>query len=333
LEVFVPSRSLPKRLVFPLFFTALAACSTASPRSNFGAEEVDAAGGGGGGGGGFTDAGTTGSGRGQDGCSEAAKLVYVVDINNGLHSFYPATLTFKTIGTLSCPSPGTDEQGEVGTPNSMAVDRSGVAWVNFTSGKLFKVSTTDASCSATSFNPTKYGTRRVGMGFSSNAAGSKEETLFVTPFTQDPFGGASTGDGLAQIDLGSFTLSKVGNFTNGLGAKPSELTGTGDGQLYGFFTTSPAKLAEIDKGSAATPTAGQKTLTGVSTGNAWAFSFWGGDFWFYTSGVSTQNPNETSKVTQYKKSGDGSISVVKSSIGFNIVGAGVSTCAPTTPPK
>ncbi|MDB4995342.1 MAG: hypothetical protein JWM74_2774 [Myxococcaceae bacterium] len=328
-------RRLPLRLLVSLGFTALAACSSGTTRSNFGADDVDAGGGGGGGGGsgggGFTDSGTTGPG--QDGCSEAAKLVYVVDINNGLHSFYPATLTFKTIGTLSCPSPGTDELGQPGTPNSMAVDRSGVAWVNFTSGKLFKVSTTDASCSATSFNPTKYGTRRVGMGFSSNSAGAKEETLFVTPFNDDPLGGASTGSGLAKIDLGTFALTQVGDFTNGLGAKPSELTGTGDGQLFGFFTTSPAKLAEIDKASAGTPTTGQKTLTGVSTGNAWAFSFWGGDFWFYTSGVSTQNPNETSKVTQYKKSGDGSIAVVKSSIGFNIVGAGVSTCAPTTPPK
>jgi hypothetical protein len=352
LEVSLSKRRLPLRplrLAPPVFLAALSGlsalsalsafacvlgvvgCGTSGQRSSFGAEELDAGGGGGGGGeGGFTD---TGPALGQDGCSEAAKLVYVVDVDNGLHSFYPATHTFKTIGTLNCPSPGTDAAGEPGTPNSMAVDRSGVAWVNFTSGKLFRVSTTDASCSATSFNPAKYGVGRFGMGFSSNGAGSKEETLYVTPFNDDAFGGAPTGDGLATIELGNFALSQVGDFSNGLGGKVSELTGTGDGQLFGFFTTTPAKLAEIDKASVATPAAGQKTLTGVSTGTAWAFSFWGGDFWFYTSGVTTQNPGETSNVTQYKKSGDGSVSVVMSAIGFNIVGAGVSTCAPTTPPK
>ena len=32
------------------------------------------------------------------------------------------------------------------TPNSMAVDRSGTAWVNYSDGRLFKVSTKDAKC-------------------------------------------------------------------------------------------------------------------------------------------------------------------------------------------
>ena len=113
-----------------------------------------------------------------------------------------------------------------------------------------------------------------------------------------------------------------------LAGKGAELTGTGDGRLYGFFTTQPnATLAEIDRAKGST--SNDKSLDGVNTGNAWAFSFWGGDFWFYTSdGV---NP---SRVTLLQTSASGAISVAKSDVGgFRIVGAGVSTCAPTAPPK
>jgi hypothetical protein len=38
-------------------------------------------------------------------------------------------------------------------------------------------------------------------------------------------------------------------------------------------------------------------------------------------------------VTRLKAATDNTLSVVKQQIGFRIVGAGVSTCAPTTPPK
>jgi hypothetical protein len=118
------------------------------------------------------------------------------------------------------------------------------------------------------------------------------------------------------------TLTKLGDFSGDLQGKGAELTGTGDGRLFGFFTTQPnAKLAEIDKTSGAT--SNETTLTGVNTGTAWAFSFWGGDFWFYTSfgGPST--------VTRKQSSTDGNLSTAKDDVGgFRIVGAGVSTCAP-----
>jgi hypothetical protein len=122
-------------------------------------------------------------------------------------------------------------------------------------------------------------------------------------------------------------LDLIGDFTGSLQGKGAELTGTGDGKLYGFFTTNPnATLAQIDKSSGATPMT--TSLKGVNTGLAWAFSFWGGDFWYYTSdGISP------STVTRQKTSSDGSIAVSVDDVGgFRIVGAGVSTCAPTTPP-
>lgn len=315
------------RKLFVTLGLVLVACG-GSKSSGFG-EDNDAGGGtggdGGGGGGTFVDGGMD-TGGGNEDCSEAAKLVYVITQSNDLYSFYPATLTFKKIGTLSCPAPGMNSLGMTAQPNSMAVDRGGTAWVNFDSGKLFKVSTADATCSGTSFAPMQSNFVKFGMGFASNSAGSKDESLYVVGIDDGLLG--VSGLGLAKIDLGSMKLTTIGDFTDGLEMQGAELTGTGAGNLYGFFTSSPATLSPIDKGSAATPMANQKVLNGVDTGIAWAFSFWGGDFWYYTAAS-----GQTTDVTQQKASGDNSVGVVKSQIGFRIVGAGVSTCAPLTPPK
>lgn len=265
------------------------------------------------------------TGTNTDGCTDAEKLVYVVDSSNGLHSFNPQTLAFSTIGTLKCPTSGGGFGLTDPTPNSMGVDRSGTAWVNFDDGELFKVSTADASCTATTYTPsTDQNQQRWGMAFSSNSSGSTDETLFAVPNN-----GQSKGYGLNSLDLTSLSLTSIGAFTDGLPNKAAELTGTGTGDLYGFFDTSPnATLAQIDKTSGATALAEQVPLDGVQTGDAFAFSFWGGDFWFYTS-----SDGIASEVTQYKASSDKSINVVVGNTGFAIVGAGVSTCAPTAPPR
>ena len=274
--------------------------------------------------GGFGDGGSTGTiggnkpttpgGGNQGGCSDAAKLVYVVSDSNELFSYDPGAGKFTKIGELNCPANGE-------TPNSMAVDRSGTAWVNFSDGSLFQVSTADASCQATSYQKQQGGFVRFGMAFATDSATSEKETLYVVGIE-----GINGGKGLGKIDLTSMTLTKLGDFSGDLQGQGAELTGTGDGRLYGFFTTQPsAKLAQIDKTSGAT--SGETTLDGVNTGTAWAFSFWGGDFWFYTSA------GGPSVVTRKETSASGALSTAKADVGgFRIVGAGVSTCAPTTPP-
>lgn len=250
------------------------------------------------------------------GCSEAAKLVYVVSAENDLYSFQPALLMFKRIGTLGCSA-------GAATPNSMAVGRDGTAWVNYSDGRLFKVSTTDASCTGTPFAVRQAGFgNRFGMGFSSNQAGSKDETLYIAD--------VESGRGLAAIDLTTFAVKPVGSFGAGL-TVGGELTGSGDGRLWGFFTTRPqATFARIDKTSGATSDV--LPLAGVSTGTHWAFSFWGGDFWFYTADTST-NPSATSSVTRMDTQNGNALKVVRANVGFRIVGAGVSTCAPTSIPR
>lgn len=252
-----------------------------------------------------------------DDCSDAAKLVYVLSAEFDLYSFTPNTLTFKRIGHLACPGSG------VATPNSMAVDRSGIAWVNYSDGSLFKVNTNDASCTATPYQPGQSNFFAFGMAFASNSSGSKEETLYVAGI-----GNALTdvSPGFGKLDQTTYTLTKIGNFSGPLRGLSAELTGTGEGKLFGFFTTRPeATLAQIDPSTGATSNA--RTLSGVSTPSAWAFSFWAGDFWFYTS-----TDREPSTVTQLRTSSDNSIATVIPNVGdFRIVGAGVSTCAPTSP--
>jgi hypothetical protein len=297
---------------------ALVACGGSDTRSGFDEQPAGSSGGFGSGDGGT---GSLGSSSGStpasgEGCSEEAKLVYVVSAQYDLYKFEPDKLAFTKLGRLSCPSNGA-------TPNSMAIDRSGTAWVNYSDGGLFKVSTKDASCSATTFQKGQNGIVKFGMAFASNAVGSQDETLFVSGIEDGAILGG-LGKGLASIDLGTMKLTRIADYDGNLTGQGAELTGTGDGRLYGFFTTFPdATLAKIEKASAKTSEA--KALAGVSTGQAWAFSFWGGDFWFYTS-----NGFEPSKVTRLSTK-DGNIAVVKPDVGgFRIVGAGVSTCAPLT---
>ena len=252
------------------------------------------------------------------GCTDAAKLVYVVSAENDLYSFKPDGLVFSKIGRLNCAA------GALASPNSMAVDRSGTAWVNYSDGTLFKVSTKDATCQSTGFQPNQSQFVKFGMAFSSNAAGSNDETLYVAGLSDLLAGGRA---GLGKIDLASMKLTFIGDYSGTLRGQGAELTGTGDAKLFGFYTTEPATLAALDKATGAT--ADNKSLTGVRTGDAWAFSFWGGDFWFYTA-----TGGQESRVTRLRSSGDGSITVVMPQVGgFRIVGAGVSTCAPTVPPR
>lgn len=257
-------------------------------------------------------------------CSEAAQLVYVLSDVGDLYSFRPNLRQFTRIGRLRCP---TDMQ-----PNSMAIDRNAVAWVNFvagglgdTAGAIYRVNTTDATCTGDPPIRMPPGWLRVGMGFSTAGADTTEEALFVAG-TSDPFGGASRG--LGRFDISSQEIVPIGQFTAALRGQSAELTGTGDGRLFGFFTTTPVRVAEIDKTTAAI--VNSAPLTQVETPQAWAFSFWGGDFYLYTAGSVLLGGS--SNVTRYRPS-DGSVDTgYMRQVGFRILGAGVSTCAPILPP-
>ena len=245
-------------------------------------------------------------------CPDAgATLIYVLTAGNALYSFYPPTLSFTPIGTLACPDPAG------GQPFSMAVDRRGIAYSIFTDGNLFRVDTASAACESTTFFP-QLGFATFGMGFVANT-GDAGETLFVAEDTYSNLKGNSQG--LGSIDVQSYVLKFVGPFTPNIPGP--ELTGTSDGRLFAFYTnamTQGSHILEVDKTSGK-QLANFPLLVGDPS-DAYAFGFWGGVFWVFTSpqgsGITT--------VTEF----DPTTSAETTATTFNgvIVGAGVSTCAP-----
>lgn len=257
----------------------------------------------------FGDGGLTGGGGSNpgDGCSDEAKLVYIIGQDNRFYSFYPPTLDVKLVGTINCPGAGFFR------PFSMAVDRQGVAWILFEDGRIFHIDVKTAACVQTTYAPNQSQYSTFGMGFVSNSVGSNDETLYVADYL---------GKGLAKINTTTLSLSTIGPWDKLTGT--AELTGTGDSRLYGFFNDLPIIIAEIDKSNG--KILSQAPQPTINIGSGWAFAFWGGDFYLFTS------PTGQSQIDRYRPA-DGTTTTVKTGLGTNIVGAGVSTCAPFEPPK
>jgi hypothetical protein len=83
--------------------------------------------------------------------------------------------------------------------------------------------------------------------------------------------------------------------------------------------TNASAIVKIDKKTAAVLS--RADLAGVTQGSAWAFAAWGGDFYTFTAG-------STGSVATRFRPADGSISRMGQTEA-RIVGAGVSTCAPS----
>jgi hypothetical protein len=234
-------------------------------------------------------------------CADAAvTLVYLFSEAGNLLSFDPPTLKFKTIGKVNCPTQA--------TPNSMAVDHTGVAYANLVgnTGEIWKINTGSAACTSTPYKP-QNGFIRFGMGFTGDLDGG--ENLYISDTQTNPSGA------LAQVNVTNINLSLVGTYQPAL--PRCELSGTGDGKLYAFCVENVgSKLALID----------QKTAKVIGSDNlkvggqvAFAFAFWGGVFWMFTG-------NNGSTLTKYDPMTKSETTVMN--ITDTIVGAGVSTCAP-----
>lgn len=249
-------------------------------------------------------------------CADETKQIYVLGSDKALYRFYPDTLKFVRIGTVACPT-------TAGT-FSMAIDRRGVAWVEYTDGRLFAVNTANAKCQQTGFRPGQTGFEVFGMGYAKNGTPDPDagdggdgsdgsdgtdaavgETLYVA------------GAGLASLDTTTFDLKFLGSLSFGR----TELTSL-DKQLFAFSVGSGV-IAGLNKETAATETVYRTTA--VNEHAAFAFAQWGGDFWIFTG-------DNRSIVTQYQPATDKSAVVVQDT-GMLIVGAGSSTCAPTKPTR
>ncbi len=288
------------------YFGGTTSAGNGGAGANGGAGSTGDSGAGGSGGAGFFGVG----GGAAPGCATATQFVYTLTAANELYRFDPPTLTFTLIGTLDCDDPG-------GSPYSMAVDRNAQAWSVFTDGNLFQIDTGNAHCTSTSFVPGQKGWSTFGMGFSADVTGGTAETLYVSDST------VPGNKGLAKIDLTSMTLVPIAAYTT-LDAR-AELTGTGDARLFGAFEGIPYDVAQIDKTSAQILSqAPQPAINYAPDTSNFAFAFWGGDFYLFVG------PGSSTDVFHYvPKTG---VTTKASTVQFEIVGAGVSTCAPFVAP-
>jgi hypothetical protein len=233
--------------------------------------------------------------------------IYVVMEDKSLYAFDPPTGTFSERGALNCL--------DMTQAFSMAVDRKGVALVEFTpfnqpngADHLYQVDTKNGECSLTVYQPDMQ-FDAFGMGYVANT-NNGGETLYL-----------ASGDGvLATLDTKTFVRTEIGPFSKPLGE--AELTGTADGRLWAFGfdkNTGTTQLAEVDPKTATVISAHMLPI-GQNT-SAWAFANWGADFYFFT----TKN-GVNSVVTKYDPATH-VFSHVADAPGL-IVGSGVSTCAP-----
>jgi hypothetical protein len=225
----------------------------------------------------------------------------------------------------------------------MAIDEKATAYVAMFDGNLFSVDTANAHCKPTTYAIEQQQRRIYDMAF---VRGSSSETLYAS--TSCCYSGGNVtvtdhgGGGLTKLSLPSFGLSLVGDFTNELQGYPAALAGTGDGRLFAFVpnvaTTTDAGLKAVptialvdlsQTGTAPTPNPIALDGTKVGGGAAFAFSFWGGDFWFYSAASLTS----ASTVTRYRFGTNKTYAQVVSDTGMTIIGAGVSSCAPLAAPN
>ncbi len=255
-----------------------------------------------------------------DECTEAMELVYVVDQNDRFYSFdplAPAGAAFQQVGSgiLSCPTSG--------HPFSMAVGRDGYAYVLYASDSLDcvgvnKVSIDTGICEEQT--PYSCGSNQdfgntFGMGFVTDGPSTSAEKLYVA--------GMASGNSLGILDVTTGALASTG----GVFPDPRpEFTGNQLGELWAFApNASPPVIAEIDKttGLYIDETTKRFELGELSgTPLSWAFAYWGGSFYIFLKKIFEDSS------TVYKLDMDGTLTVHIADSGYDIWGAGVSTCAP-----
>ena len=246
-------------------------------------------------------------------CPDAgATLVYLLSADNSPAgaSILRRRSRWTSIGLAIACGDGTSG------PFSMAVDRRGIAYSVFNDGSLFRVDTASAppACRRRS-RPDSTASRPSEWASSRTSATPARRSSSTRPTRRRK--GNSLG--LATIDVGSYVLRFTGSFNPAIPG--AELTGTSDGRLYAFFTNaagSGSHIVELDKATAAITT--DDPLQVGSPTDGYAFAVWGGVFWVFTSSASGTQVTEFDPATKTE--------TAVTTFATEIVGAGVSTCAP-----
>ncbi len=242
-------------------------------------------------------------------CEEDVTYVYVVTGADNLWAYRPMSNTWELRGNLNCEAAGSS------TPFSMAVSVDGIAHILYNNGQMFRASVEDGDCELAMFQPSQQGFRLFGMGYAANDD-DFGETLYVAEISFD-----EPSLGLASIDTDTYELTFIAPFSQNPG-NALELTPTGDGPLWSYFLNVPGPggtLAEIDKNTA--EILQTIAIPAGMNSSALAVAWWGGSFYIFTANgggtvVNRYDPdnNQTTLVTTHAEV---------------VVGAGVSTCAPT----
>jgi len=236
--------------------------------------------------------------------SEIKQIFALSRYPDALYRFDPEALTFTLLGYLDCPSSGTF---------SMAVDRRGIAWILFRSGVLVNVRLDTLQCTEVILNsmpsqlPSVF---QFGMAFAADDSPAHESLFLIQ-------------DSLYRVDRTTRDMTRVG--PTSLPGR-AELTGTDDGQLYGY-ATSNGVIAHLDKSTAGSIESYRTSVVGQSE---FAFAQWGGDFWLFSGERSQPSGRTVANVTRFSPV-TGESKEVLSDTGIHIVGAGSSTCAPSKP--
>jgi hypothetical protein len=253
-------------------------------------------------------------------CAAGTELVYVLSDTGSLWSFDPKSGEFAFIADIDC--------GGMVDTYSMGVSRKGRAWIQYWDGDLYTVDLNDASdpvkCLDPGFVPGHPMFPQFGMAFVANSPSDPCDKLYahsgIAPDLQGPDVGA-----LGVIDPYTLELSSIAGIDYAWG----ELTGTGTGRLFAFQGSAPALLTEYDKQTG--EVIDVLPLPGLQSDNAFAFAWWGGDFYLFTSHGDFANVSDVWHLDFDDSDESGQALTLLSSAPIRIVGAGVSTCAPPAP--
>ncbi len=245
-------------------------------------------------------------------CTEAGQFIYTVDGTGIFSKFDPAHLTSTTIGTLSCMN--------TTQPFSMNLDQTATAWIIFNDGKLFKVDVTTAACTATAFMPGQSGFFGFGMGSVFDAMTGKD-THYIS--------GGPDDHTFGTLDLTALHINLIGQ----IDAPRAELSGTGDGQLWAFapsFATTSGRpfLDRLDPVTGATLE--HHELAAITSTGGYAIKFWGGAFYVFIGADVWKVPRNTLVPAMLNPTSPPTLVFTRP--GLEVVGAGVSTCAPVMGP-
>lgn len=239
----------------------------------------------------------------EDDCAVTDDLIYVLSRDDSrLYTFDPVSQRFGDLGVIHC---GTSQ-----TPGSMAVSRDGVAYVRYADNSVFAVDLATLGCSATAYADRSTHFDSFGMGYATDSAETWRDQLYV----------ANEG-ALGVLDTDTWSVTKLGSMPS-----QSELTGNAAGELWAMLPLEhPAQLVQLDRDSAATlKTLKLSRFPDPGNIDAFAFATWGGAFYLFVREYGMGSSTDV-----YEVDATGTMTKVLEHVGFDVVGAGVSTCAPT----